>query len=938
MQSGQIRPLTRVEGDGIMNMLRAELSRVRPGSRDASPSPRRRAIALASLLAALAGLGLAGVKSEPPLRAQNSNCTVETRRTVSPVELRQGETLTVTLNFRADCANEGIARHFVFVLDASGSMAGLSAAQMQDALRRFVDRLDLPAHPEFRVGIVAYKDEVSLRCDLSNDGSALRACLARYSASGGGRQQVGILEGLDVLEKGRSLVADAGTAIETMVVLTDGAPSDGCSALTSAAQQVKNQGVLLTGVCLGPACDTACMRQVSSSPRYFYQLQSASGLLLVFERARTELVLVSNVLVFDHIPTSLRLIEGSVGPSNWNPLDSISQQISGPLPSDGMTYTFQAEALETGSFSSSREAEAHWRDYRGAEGISAFPIQVITVSLDSGAPTPAPLPQPLAALDLSTTELAIGETASLTYQLDFDLPEPPGETHLAIVADVSGSMAGENLAKLKEGAGLMLDRLESLASDRFAASIVSFNSAARTLCVLTPDFGRLRACVDELGPAAGGTSIDSGLSEGHVQLKDGRPWDFGEDLVLFSDGANNTGCAPVLQAADAIKVEDIVLHTVCFGAGCDAACLRQAASSPSHFFQIDQAGVLPDALGGIADDILSRRGVERVDLSLTLPAHLRLVPGSFTIAPDASAEQSATWSLRGMPADGLELDFDVEAIAPGDGEIRLDAQLTMLRAAPLEAEAKSAPIRVPGSPTAGSPSQTPGTVTATPSSLPPSLTPPPSAAPPAIYLPLLLHEACAGAGPTDLVLLLDSSLSMAEAARDGGSKLDAALEAARGLIEGLDLGEVRVAVIGFDAEAHLRQSLTADAGLLGAALSPPALASGTAIDRGIAAAHAELISPHSRGDVRRVMVLLTDGRAFPSSPAEAIASAVAARTAGIEIHAVGLGNEVDAATLRAVASSAAHYRAAAGRLELLRAFRMVAGDLACPGVFWNAGG
>ena len=43
---------------------------------------------------------------------------------------------------------------------------------------------------------------------------------------------------------------------------------------TAALQQassVKGQGVLLATVCVSNACDDACMRQIASSPRYFFQ-------------------------------------------------------------------------------------------------------------------------------------------------------------------------------------------------------------------------------------------------------------------------------------------------------------------------------------------------------------------------------------------------------------------------------------------------------------------------------------------------------------------------------------------------------------------------------------------------------------------------------------------------------------------------------------------
>jgi hypothetical protein len=57
----------------------------------------------------------------------------------------------------------------------------------------------------------------------------------------------------------------------------------------------------------------------------------------------------------------------------------------------------------------------------------------------------------------------------------------------------------------------------------------------------------------------------------------------------------------------------------------------------------------------------------------------------------------------------------------------------------------------------------------------------------------------------------------------------------------------------------------------------------------------------------RQLVVLTDGLPQPSTPDEARAAARAARDAGIEMAAVGLGDDVDHALLADVAGDPARY-------------------------------
>jgi len=102
-------------------------------------------------------------------------------------------------------------------------------------------------------------------------------------ANGGTRIDMGILEGMKVLRQGRGGEKDI---TEVMVVLSDGGNNAGCEPVLQAARQARAQGVLMISICVGSGCDAQCMRQVASSPRYYFEAESASALRTVFQQIR----------------------------------------------------------------------------------------------------------------------------------------------------------------------------------------------------------------------------------------------------------------------------------------------------------------------------------------------------------------------------------------------------------------------------------------------------------------------------------------------------------------------------------------------------------------------------------------------------------------------------------------------------------------------------
>jgi hypothetical protein len=357
-----------------------------------------------------------------------------------------------------------------------------------------------------------------------------------------------------------------------------------------------------------------------------------------------------------------------------------------------------------------------------------------------------------------------------------------------------------------------------------------------------------------------------------------------------------------------------------------------------------------------------------VQLIETLAPGFSFVAGSETIAPaalGAGFAQNAErlkWEWNAVPADAiLTATYKVRPLAEGPAELRLeDSQATVEDnfgrvSAPYRLPARTLDVQpcILETPT---PSPTPtasitaspeasatATATSTPlasptSSASPSATASPTSEPGWVYLPALARRVCMQAvSHTDVVLLIDASTSMAEAAGPG-SRLDAARDAARSFLDLLALeGEGdQAAVLSFNSSTQVLAGLGDDRGRLEAALQAIELERGTRIDLAIDAASAAFAVGQARPGNRRVVVLLTDGQPDGGTDAEAIAAATRAQSSGITLYVIGFGSGVSEDFLARLTSRPEHYLSAPSPEALRRVYAAIAGELPCPGgVIWG---
>ncbi|MBI4086853.1 VWA domain-containing protein [Candidatus Kaiserbacteria bacterium] len=188
--------------------------------------------------------------------------------------------------------------------------------------------------------------------------------------------------------------------------------------------------------------------------------------------------------------------------------------------------------------------------------------------------------------------------------------------------------------------------------------------------------------------------------------------------------------------------------------------------------------------------------------------------------------------------------------------------------------------------------------------------------------------------PTDVILAIDLSGSMNN---DGGTPpqpISSALAAADSFISLLRKDD-RAGVVTYATGAALVQGLdsvhtkTRDV-VRRLAIDPKEETGGTNIGDAIKVAQAEFATARHNRNARKVLVLLTDGKATEpgNDPEEhALAAAKAAREAGITIFTIGLGNGVDNTFLATIADDETHRFQAPTRADLDRIYRSVSSAL-----------
>jgi Mg-chelatase subunit ChlD len=447
--------------------------------------------------------------------------------------------------------------------------------------------------------------------------------------------------------------------------------------------------------------------------------------------------------------------------------------------------------------------------------------------------------------------------------------------------------------------------LAQLDAGRAEVGMVTFDDVEALAALPSRDLQDLARSVAALR-ARGDTQMAGAINLARQHLSDdpGRPG-LRRAILVVTDANPSDATVAALQAAadEGIALAAIVVED---GQPADPAFLDALEMAGGRLVFDPAAWELPD----LADSLLGLRPeaglFETIEIVDDIPANMRYIVDS--ALPPAAFDAGAnrlTWKLDAVTAAaGIRLGYRLEPRQVG-------VWPTNVRASADYRDALGSPGRLVF-PVPVVEVVAPGRFLA--------------------YLPLLSRGHCPRPErPVDVILVIDSSSSMAEPAEGaeagGLTKLDAAREAAATFVGLLDLPRDRAAVVSFDSIARREVGLTGEAQQLQAALARLVTAQGTRIDFGLAEA-AGILAESRRPAALPVVVVLTDGlQAGDSEPVTAVSQSL--KAAGARIYAIGLGAAVDEKLLQAVASSPDRFYSSPSTVELGRIYAEISQRLAC---------
>jgi len=421
-------------------------------------------------------------------------------------------------------------------------------------------------------------------------------------------------------------------------------------------------------------------------------------------------------------------------------------------------------------------------------------------------------------------------------------------------------------------------------------------------------------------------------------------------LIWVGDGSENWSAQQLSRLVKEPKRQGTRVMAICFYRHPLCTTYEATTSSPADYIVARRPAEYDASVAELAERIVGPRIVSATVTHRLAPA-VAVVPGSVVPPPTyASGDgRELRWTVGAPVPDLITATYRLAPLVDVFRGTAVTATLTLTDdvGAARVVDVTTAALEVTG-PCAPTATATPtASATPTPTGVPPdtatprpTATPTPTAtrAPRPIYLPVTLGEpACEpGRQRIDVALVLDASTSMAEPTRAGRRKIEAALEAAGAFLDllalraaGADRGD-RAAIVAFNADAWTLAPLTGDRAALEAALGRVALAQQTRLDRAaMVGAEALAAGAADRAGNVPVLVLLTDGRANPVPVDAAVAEAAAAKAAGVVVFTIGLGEDLDAAALAAMASAPEGFLHAPDAEDLAAAYAEVARSIPC---------
>jgi len=313
-----------------------------------------------------------------------------------------------------------------------------------------------------------------------------------------------------------------------------------------------------------------------------------------------------------------------------------------------------------------RPGAGHLAAFESAIARGIIPASEREIVSDIGSAYSAALPMPKdhalgLAADFERTEIApSGGKVHLRINLQSTDAHAKERPHLsvAVVLDVSGSMAGERIASAQRAAEELVDRLD--AADQF--SFVTFSTSAQIVIPLEqvgPNRASIKHTIDA-ARAGGGTNIGDGLKLGYAELHGTSvPADAERVTFLLSDGQANEGItsAPALaKLAEGAFQDGIQTSSFGMGTDYDGPLMSQIAEEGAGgYYYLRDAAQIPDAVTTEIE--------KRLDpVATALEVRVRLKPGVEVLeaygSHKLSAEEAAQVRTTEVSADKYAAQHD----------------------------------------------------------------------------------------------------------------------------------------------------------------------------------------------------------------------------------------------------------------------------------------
>jgi Mg-chelatase subunit ChlD len=281
---------------------------------------------------------------------QESPCVVDTTKNVYPHMVRVGEPVAVTMTMRGVCPGPVFPLDAVLVLDASRDMAGEALTTMKVVATDVVRAFRLSEHPDSRLAVVESRDGARTLADLTHDETAVIATVGTITATGGSRIDLGLLEASRVLRRGAGTSKDVSWVV---ILFSKGHSDNGVEPALAAARQLKGQGVLVITVCIADGCKADGMRQLASSPRYYFTTPSAGEALAgVIQQIQDRILNIrfKKIVVTETLSDAVGYVPYSAVPQPIMPDDPSTwwQWQTAYVASDGVTHTYRVRPLQPG--------------------------------------------------------------------------------------------------------------------------------------------------------------------------------------------------------------------------------------------------------------------------------------------------------------------------------------------------------------------------------------------------------------------------------------------------------------------------------------------------------------------------------------------------------------------------------------------------------------